>query len=628
MTQKSSNNVTANSGTVNESSSLMVGNGSDGNTDGVGDISEGSTNSSVGTEVDELNKPWPATYERSIMILALPTMSANVMEMATKSPKITPGFSRRARMNNLGRGYSTPDPPNALVGGRDFKKGLKKFQSLDFVKKKGADVDDSQVLEHERRALEAKAYRQKLLKKSAVVSQERYRDEEMSPGYQREKMTDDFKKQEKTEKEKSSSNSSFSQCVFNMANVLMGMGMLGLPFISKKSGWIGGIFVLFTFGAVTYYTSLLIGRTLNGDPRPAEIFDDNPFKSATVPGSSEPARMRQPLKTFPDIARASFGPWGNIFLSFTLYFELFACLCVFLVVMGDHMYALFPQISKENHTIMMAAASTIPTALLRTPRLLSYLSAVGTTASVTVVITICCLCVKVGDISETVAEAQHMDVNPPYHMLWDPSGLPLALGLVAYAFSGHALVPSIYSSMKKPKEFDKMIGFTYIIVVISSLLVLISGYYMFGATVLDQVTVSLENASLGAAGSTSTFLLTWLIILSSFSKYTLSMFPLALGIEEIVAPCIPSDGIMAIVSSAIKIILTFMSLMTALYVPSFSFICSLVGLICTLTVSVVFPAAAHLKLFGPGLSIWQKVVDWIFIIFGTVLAVLGTIATV
>jgi solute carrier family 32 (vesicular inhibitory amino acid transporter) len=120
----------------------------------------------------------------------------------------------------------------------------------------------------------------------------------------------------------------------------------------------------------------------------------------------------------------------------------------------------------------------------------------------------------------------------------------------------------------------------------------------------------------------------WLMILTAFSKFTLTMFPLALGIEEIVAPFLSNDKVMDATSSVIKIFFLISSLGVAMFVPSFSFICALVGLICTMVVSVSFPAAAHLSLFGKNLSWTEKVVDWILIVIGSVVAVMGTIATI
>lgn len=123
-------------------------------------------------------------------------------------------------------------------------------------------------------------------------------------------------------------------------------------------------------------------------------------------------------------------------------------------------------------------------------------------------------------------------------------------------------------------------------------------------------------------------ILTWLMILTAFSKYTLTMYPLALGMEEIAAPYLSSDFFMKFISSIIKLFFTVLALMVSIFVPSFSFLCALVGMICTMAVSVIFPAAAHLKLFSNSLSTFDKTIDWIFVVVGVVMAIVGTIATI
>jgi vesicular inhibitory amino acid transporter len=179
--------------------------------------------------------------------------------------------------------------------------------------------------------------------------------------------------------------------------------------------------------------------------------------------------------------------------------------------------------------------------------------------------------------------------------------------------------------MRRPQDFERMIDVTYTVVLVSCLLVAVSGYYMFGNDVEDQITVSLEKQSANA----SIFMigLTWLMILTAISKFTLTMFPLALGFEEMLTSVLPSDLAMELVDSLVKISLIFLSLAVAVFFPSFSFLCSLVGLICAMIVSVIFPTIAHLKLFGPQLSTVDKAIDWILIIGGSVVAVVGTVAT-
>ncbi len=401
-----------------------------------------------------------------------------------------------------------------------------------------------------------------------------------------------------------------------------GVGLLGLPYSCAKAGVLGGTCALLVFGFICWKTSILIGRELNGDPRPSAYFDDSPWKTPLQPGSVPEARMRKPISSFPDIAREAFGYWGALILAIVLYFELFSCICIFLVSIGDHLHTLFPHISTANLMIGCCFVSAIPIVLLRTAKLLSYLSMVGTISTVCVVGAVITAYIFEGDLTE--AAAKRLDDPPPapYHDLFHANGLAIAFGLVAYCFSGHAIIPSIYNSMKNPQEFEKVVDWSFLVVMGCCLAVGLSGYAMFGNLVFDQVTISLEQNSSAALAMT---ILTYLMVLTAFSKLTLTMFPLAIGMEEIVAPCLTSDNAMVIASGLIKMIILVLALLVAIYVPSFSFLCSMVGMICTMIVSVIFPAAAYLKLFGSSLRLSEKLLYWSFVISGFAMAIIGTL---
>lgn len=369
-------------------------------------------------------------------------------------------------------------------------------------------------------------------------------------------------------------------------------------------------------------TSILIGRELNGDPRPSGFFEDSPWKTPLQPGSVPEARLRKPISSFPDIAREAFGNQGAVILAVTLYFELFSCVCIFLVSIGDHMHTLFPQVSVATHMIGCALISGVPIVLLRTPKLLSYLSMVGTFATVCVVVAVIFSYLFEGDLTTDLAKRRNPEPDPPYHDFFRPDGMAIAFGLVAYCFSGHAIIPSIYSSMEKPQEFEKVVDLSFMVVILCCLAVGLSGYAIFGNLVFDQVTISLEqNSSMEVAMD----ILTYLMVLTAFSKLTLTMYPLAIGMEEIVAPFLSSESSVTIASALIKVMILIMALLVAIYVPSFSFLCSLVGMICTMTVSVIFPAAAYLKLFGSKLGLGEKIMYSSFVGVGFAMAVYGSI---
>ncbi|KAL7544625.1 hypothetical protein ACHAWF_008002 [Thalassiosira exigua] len=598
------------------------------------------TESSVDDIKDELDKPWPATFDRGIQILAGPVLDEKKIDFVSKSPSVRARYKKPK--HNLGRGYDTPPPPTTLFSSPGtpawFKKGMVRLKSLDYTfSDQGTAIPTPKPSRKRLQEQEdAHAYRQKILAKKGglssshrpsssaghlaidveQLSRKEHHDVTKSPGFRREKQIDKHRKKEKElEKELSEmedQKSSFSQCTFNMANILMGVGMLGLPFVFKSAGWVGGSCITIGFCLVTWRTSYYLGRELNGDPRPVHLFDDSSSENA-------PTRMRKPLTSFPAIAREAFGERGCICLSSVLYFELFSCLSIFFVSLGDHLHALYPSVSQSKHMTIVAGILTLPSALLRTPKLLSYLSAVGTFATVAVVLSVVLSALAMFFMAGDAGGERE-------YKLYSSNGLPLALGIVAYCFSGHAIVPSIHQSMQRPQDFERVIDLTYGVVLLSCLLVAVSGYYMFGDDVEDQITISLERDPDNAAALMTG--LTWLMILTAISKFTLTMFPLALGFEEMLTGVLQSDLAMELLDSAVKIVLIFSALAVAIFFPSFSFLCSLVGLICTMIVSVIFPALAHLKLFGSHLSASEKVIDWLLVVGGSFIAVVGTIATV
>jgi len=615
----------------------------------------------------ELDKPWPATFDRGIQILSGPILDRKKIDDCTKSPGVRARYKKNLHKRNKTEGVQQPPTSSSLPSTSLLvspgtpawlKKGLVRLKSLDYTFSDDNTAIPTPKSRRHKAALSAHYYRLQVLagrskgqprlssssghldidasqilssQQTTItpgrISSKKHETEDVtkSPGYRREQQMDKQRKKKLLEgkgdqssgggsKEKEDDNkSSFLQCTFNMANILMGVGMLGLPFVFKSAGFIGGLCVTVGMCLVTWRTSYYLGRELNGDPRPVHLFDNNNNGETLT-------RMRKQINSFPAIAREAFGDNGCIFLSSVLYFELFSCLSIFFVSLGDHLHALFPHVSQSKHMTIVAGILTLPSALLRTPKLLSYLSMVGTFATVavvsSVVISALVMFATAGDAVDSSEEREYS--------AYSSDGLPLALGIVAYCFSGHAIVPSIYSSMKKPQEFERMIDLTYGVVLLSCILVASSGYYMFGNDVEDQITLSLENQSEGILISG----LTWLMILTAMSKFTLTMFPLALGFEEMLTGILPSDLAMELVDSMVKIILIFLALAVAIFFPSFSFLCSLVGLICTMIVSVIFPALAHLRLFGSHLSTFEKCIDWSLVVAGSVIAVVGTIATV
>ena len=119
---------------------------------------------------------------------------------------------------------------------------------------------------------------------------------------------------------------------------------------------------------------------------------------------------------YPDVGQVAFGKYGRIIVSALLYFELFAVSAEFLILEGDNLTQLIAwkginlkyfDLSPEKSFIIVSSLVMLPTGFT------------------------------------------YQSTN-----LVNLQGLPIAVGLYAFCYCGHAVFPSIYCSMRDRKQFS------------------------------------------------------------------------------------------------------------------------------------------------------------------------------
>lgn len=75
---------------------------------------------------------------------------------------------------------------------------------------------------------------------------------------------------------------------------MCGVGILSTPYAVQQGGWLG-LFILFLFAGLSYYTGVLLAHCLDSQPG---------------------------LETYPDIGQAAFGTTGRIAISVGLVFQI------------------------------------------------------------------------------------------------------------------------------------------------------------------------------------------------------------------------------------------------------------------------------------------------------------------
>lgn len=172
----------------------------------------------------------------------------------------------RLNLQQNGKRYFTPQTQRAKAGlsqpDHQFKQGITKIQSLDFRPGSSARTPsgEERLLDLEMRDKEAKLYRQKLLQQASSKHSSKKITQTVapmhSPGYHREMETELMRVKMKEEQDSLLSNekSSFTQCMFNMSNILMvNNGRLILLQAAKPDSYI----------YLTFHWFLFIVHTIN-----------------------------------------------------------------------------------------------------------------------------------------------------------------------------------------------------------------------------------------------------------------------------------------------------------------------------------------------------------------------------
>lgn len=77
--------------------------------------------------------------------------------------------------------------------------------------------------------------------------------------------------------------------------------------------------------------------------------------------------------------------------------------------------------------------------------------------------------------------------------------------------------------------------------------------------------------------------------------------------------------------SVVRIVITTIILIIAVFVPSFDTVMSLMGSVFCFSICIILPLAFYLKIFGHEISANEKILDWFMIVVSVILAIVGTV---
>lgn len=159
------------------------------------------------------------------------------------------------------------------------------------------------------------------------------------------------------------------------------------------------------------------------------------------------------IKSYPDIGERAFGSVGRTVVSIVMNLELYMVATGFLILEGDNLEKLFPNfkvqvagivIDGKPSLVILIGLVILPTVLLNNMSILSYISASGVVASVTLLGSM---------LWASATDGIGIHAND---VLLDWKGIPTAVSLYAFCYCAHPVFPTVYTSMENPRQFSKV----------------------------------------------------------------------------------------------------------------------------------------------------------------------------
>ncbi|KAJ3071396.1 hypothetical protein HDU98_005394 [Podochytrium sp. JEL0797] len=440
----------------------------------------------------------------------------------------------------------------------------------------------------------------------------------------------------------SNATSTVLQATINSSNVMLGMGILTLPYAFHITGWICGISMLSLFALAAQFTAKLLGKCMNV---PFPLIDPtettpllNPHRHRTVPQNSPTARLATSLS---DIVELAFGPSARPFVSSLFMLELFAAATGLIILGADSIASLNPHWPLLSIKIVVTCVLVLTTM----PRGMGWL-AFGSLVGLLTLLSLFFILLFNGVTTQTTPGSLW---SPSPTNLWpeetsafgEVKSMWLAAGLFCLGLDAHAVFPSIVRDLKVPQQFGSVVERAYVVNWGLYLAFGSVGYLMFGKDVLPQVT---QNFPLIPTFNTNlTSLILVLTALNPFTKYALIMAPVHFQLEEILQ--IPNLTLPASHTFVhpygilIRLFVGLLAILTTIQFPAFHVLIGLVGSLFSFMVVGVIPALCYLRL-GTGSGwrqegvvegcriTWREAVACVVIVVGAVcFGALGTVAS-
>eukprot|EP00833_Pecoramyces_ruminatium_P001847 jgi/Orpsp1_1/1175879/evm.model.c7180000055569.1 len=378
------------------------------------------------------------------------------------------------------------------------------------------------------------------------------------------------------------------QASFNMINLLAGLGIMSIPYCFKIGGAIPSVFFLIVLGFTAKYTAKLISKCIE---------KDNSMNSLAIMG----------LKLF--------GKTGCTVISTFFIFDLFFSMMANLILVKDTLHLVFPVIPPFI-CLLIAYSCCVSLTWIKKLVTLSWVSLIGLSSMFALFVILVFNGFATPNAPGSLLERQELTLWPESFL-----GFCTILGIFEMGFSGHSVLPSIFLSLKRRKNFKYVLNISFSWIIVFYLLFGFSGALMYGQGTLPQIIQNIHST----LNSKTIFLgtvISWIIIIVPITKFALVMDPIAVASTEFIKSKfqqVNTESRAFFVT--LRTVLATMVLIASILIPKFHSVLGIIGAALTSVTGLMFPILSYLKMYKDA----NRPLHYLLFAFTLIVSILGTI---
>lgn len=389
-------------------------------------------------------------------------------------------------------------------------------------------------------------------------------------------------------------NVGITKCAFNICNVIIGSGIIGLPYALRQAGAVVGLLMLLVIGLLSNYTL----RLLISVGRSVSCYD------------------------YEELTKHCFGQRGFRACLLTILLLDYGAMVTYIIVLGGTLPPVAAQFfgatgvlaNRDFLLIVTGLVFMLPLCLLRSLKELSYVSVVSVLVMLVVIVIVGVEGLGEGNQAEGTVEMVGTQIFSSF-------------GTIVFAYVCHDVSFQVFQTLSIPTEdrWSLVVHCAIFIALVASVLMGLLGYFSFGhltePNILDSFLPTNKGANVGRLALAVTLFFTYPVNLFMCRHILARVLGFASARE------LNTKG-----HVVTTLVLFATSLLIGLVFPNLGFVQSLVGGLSGAAVAYVIPAACAIKVrhMDQGIAVlsWANVCELPLLVFGVVVMCLSVGQTI